>query len=219
MTAEQQQSGTDDLWEAMSTARAIRYFRPDPVPDDLLQRCIEGATRAPSGTNLQPWGFVIVKDDAMRARIAESVRQRFMSSEQLQQYLEAGRTSDDPSKRIMMTGVSNIVSNLDSAPVFIFPCLTSASSPAPRGLLAGSSIYLAVQNLLLTARGLGLGTVMTTFQSAMVEDLTDWLKLPPDTVPVALIPLGYPAVKFGPVKRKPTEEVTHWETWGSTKGA
>ncbi|MEO6397650.1 MAG: nitroreductase family protein, partial [Tepidiformaceae bacterium] len=91
--------------------------------------------------------------------------------------------------------------------------------PAPRGLLAGSSIYLAVQNLLLTARGLGLGTVMTTFQSAMVEDLTGWLKLPPDTVPVALIPLGYPAVKFGPVKREPTEEVTHWETWGSTRGA
>ena len=177
------QTGTDDLWEAMSTARAIRYFRPDPVPDDLLRKCIEGATRAPSGTNLQPWGFVIAKDAAMRARIAESVRQRFMSDEQLQQYLETGRTSDDPSKRIMMTGVSNIVSNLDSAPVIIFPCLTSTTSPAPRGLLAGSSIYLAVQNLLLTARGLGLGTVMTTFQSAMVEDLTQWLKLPPDTVP------------------------------------
>lgn len=208
------QTGTDDLWEAMSTARAIRYFRPDPVPDDLLRKCIEGATRAPSGTNLQPWGFVIVKDAAMRARIAESVRQRFMSDEQLQQYLEAGRTSDDPSKRIMMTGVSNIVSNLDSAPVIIFPCLTSTTSPAPRGLLAGSSIYLAVQNLLLTARGLGLGTVMTTFQSAMVEDLTQWLKLPPDTVPVALIPLGWPAANFGPVKRRPTEEVTHWETWG-----
>ena len=208
------QTGTDDLWEAMSTARAIRYFRPDPVPDDLLRKCIEGATRAPSGTNLQPWGFVIVKDAAMRARIAESVRQRFMSDEQLQQYLETGRTSDDPSKRIMMTGVSNIVSNLDSAPVIIFPCLTSTTSPAPRGLLAGSSIYLAVQNLLLTARGLGLGTVMTTFQSAMVEDLTQWLKLPPDTVPVALIPLGWPAANFGPVKRRPTEEVTHWETWG-----
>ncbi len=217
MTTESRQSGTSNLWEAMSTARAIRYFKPDPVPDELLEKCIEGATRAPSGTNLQPWGFVIVKDDAMRARIAESVRQRFMTNEQLQQYLEAGRSSDDPSKRIMMNGVSKIVSNLDSAPVFIFPCLTSATSPAPRGLLAGSSIYLAVQNLLLTARGLGLGTVMTTFQSAMIEDLTDWLKLPPETVPVALIPLGYPAAKFGPVKRRPTAEVTHWESWGGKK--
>jgi nitroreductase len=205
---------TNDLWEAMYTQRAVRYFRPDPVPQELLTKLIEAATRAPSGSNLQPWGFVIVTDDAMRARIAARIRERFMTSDQLKAYIEAGRNSGDPSRRIMMDGVSNIVSNLNSAPVFIFPCLQSATSSPPEGLLTGSSIYPAVQNLLLAARGLGLGAVMTTFQAPMVKDLAEWLHLPANTTPVALIPLGYPAVRFGPVKRKPVDEVTHWETWG-----
>jgi nitroreductase len=209
-------AATNDLWEAMYTQRAIRYFRPDPVPRELLTKLIEAATRAPSGSNLQPWGFVIVTGDAMRARIAARIRERFMTSEQLKAYIEAGRKSDDPSRRIMMDGVSNIVSNLDSAPVFIFPCLHSATSPAPDGLIAGSSIYPAVQNLLLAARGLGLGAVLTTFQAPMVKELAEWLRLPENTTPVALIPLGYPARKFGPVKRRPVEEVIHWETWGRT---
>lgn len=208
---------TNDLWEAMYTQRAIRYFRPDPVPKGVLTKLIEAATRAPSGSNLQPWGFVIVTDDAMRARIAGRVRERFMTNEQMKAYVEAGLTSADASRRRMMTGVSNIISQLDSAPVFIFPCLHSATSPAPDGLIAGSSIYPAVQNLLLAVRGLGLGSLMTTFQTAMRSELAEWLHLPEGATPVALLPIGYPAVKFGPVKRKPVEDVIHWETWGGQR--
>ena len=209
---------TDDLWEALYTQRAIRYFKPDAVPEELLWKVIEAATRAPSGTNTQPWGFVIVRDAAMRKRIADEIRERFGQNPAMKSYIESGRQSSDKTARLMMTGVSNIVEHLDSAPVFIIPCLYNVTSPAPEGLLAGSSIYQAVQNLLLAARGLGLGTVMTTFQAGMVPQLTEWLKLPPGAVPAALIPLGYPDRNFGPVKRKPVEEVTHWEIWGSHKG-
>jgi nitroreductase len=208
---------TNDLWEALYTQRAIRYFRPDPVPQDVIFKCIEAATRAPSGSNLQPWGWVVVRDDAMRARIAGRLRELFLGNEQMRTYVESGRASGDRSRRLMMGGVSNIVERLDSAPVFIIPCLHNAASPAPQGLLAGSSIYQAVQNLMLAARGLGLGTVMTTFQAGMSKDLAAWLKLPEDAISCALIPMGYPAANFGPVSRKPVEEVTYWETWGTTQ--
>lgn len=205
---------TNDLWEAMYTQRAIRYFKPDAVPDGVIRKCIEAATRAPSGSNLQPWGFVVVKDSAMRARIAARIREMFMTNEQMRTYVESGLTSDDRQRRLMMTGVSNIVSHLDSAPVFMLPCL-QVTAPTRESLLAGASIYPAVQNFLLAARGLGLGTVMTTFQAGMVDDLRSWLGIPEDTRPVALIPLGYPAANFGPVKRKPVEDVTHWDHWGT----
>ena len=153
----------------------------------------------------------------MRARIADQIRESFGANPAMQAYVNSGRESGDRTMRLMMGGVSNIVERLDSAPVFIFPCLHNVASPARDGLLAGSSIYQAVQNILVAARGLGLGTVMTTFQAGMVPQLTEWLKLPADTVPVALIPLGYPDANFGPVKRKPVEDVTHWESWGSAK--
>ena len=210
-------SGTNDLWEALSTQRAIRYFKPDPVPQELIWKVIEAGTRAPSGSNMQPWGFVVVQDAANRKRIADQLRTQFGSNPTMKAYVEQGKNSGDKTARLMMTGVSNIVDQLDSAPVFIIPCLHNVASPARDGLLAGSSIYQAVQNMLVAARGLGLGTLMSTFQAGMAKELTEWLQLPPDTVPVALIPMGYPAANFGPVKRKPVEEVTHWETWGSNR--
>ncbi len=210
-------SGTSDLWEALYTQRAIRYFKPDTVPEELLWKVIEAATRAPSGTNTQPWGFVLIQDAEMRGRIAGHIRENFGQNPAMKAYIDSGKSSGEKTTRLMMGGVSNIVENLDSAPVFIIPCLHNVASPAREGLLAGSSIYQAVQNMMVAARGLGLGTVMTTFQAGMVPQLTEWLNLPADTVPVALIPLGYPDANFGPVKRKPVEEVTHWETWGSAK--
>lgn len=209
--------GTNDLWEALFTQRAIRWYRPDPVPDDLIWKCIDAAIRAPSGTNTQPWGFVVVKDDATRAKIAEKIRSSFGANPQMKAYIQSGKESADKTMRLMMSGVENIVEHLDSAPVFIIPCLNAPTSPAPEGLLAGSSIYQAVQNLMVAARGLGLGTVMTTFQAGMRPELQDWLKLPETATPVALIPLGFPDRNFGPVKRKPVDEVTYWETWGTTR--
>ena len=209
--------GTNDLWEAMYTQRAIRYFKPDPVPDELIWRIIEAATQAPSGTNLQPWGFVVVKDDAMRRRIAGKLRAAFEGNEGLRTMVEGGAKSADRQARLMMGGVSNVFQRLDSAPVFIIPCLHNVSSPAREGLLAGSSIYQAVQNLMLAARSLGLGTVMTTFQGVVGPELNSWLGLPENAVPAALIPLGFPDANFGPLNRKPVDEVTHWETWGATR--
>jgi len=210
-------SGTNNLWEAMSTQRAIRYFKPDPVPQELIWNVIEAGTRAPSGSNRQPWGFVVVQDESNRRRIAEKLRAQLGSSPGMRAYIQQGKDSGNRSARLISAGVESIIDRLDAAPVFIFPCLHGVESPARDGLLAGSSIYQAVQNILSAARGLGLGTLMSTFHAGMAKDLVEWLELPPDTTPVALIPMGYPAVNFGPLNRKPVEQVTHWETWGSAR--
>ena len=208
---------TSDIWETLYTQRAIRAWKTDPVPEELIWKVIEAGTKAPSGTNTQPWGFVVIQDDAIRQAISDQLHEGLKGNEGLQQMLEQGSQSADKTTRLMLKGAQRLFTNLASAPVFIIPCLYQVSSPAPEGLLSGSSIYGAVQNMLLAARALGLGTVMTTFQLAAEQILREQCNLPDDATPVALIPMGYPDAKFGPTTRKPVETVTHWEQWGTNK--
>ncbi|MCH2656284.1 MAG: nitroreductase family protein [Dehalococcoidia bacterium] len=208
---------TSDIWETLYTQRAIRAWKTDPVPEELIWKVIEAGTKAPSGTNTQPWGFVVIQDDAIRQAISDQLHEGLKGNEGLQQMLEQRSQSADKTTRLMLKGAQRLFTNLASAPVFIIPCLYQVSSPAPEGLLSGSSIYGAVQNMLLAARALGLGTVMTTFQMAAEQILREQCNLPDDATPVALIPMGYPDAKFGPTTRKPVETVTHWEQWGTNK--
>ena len=204
-------SATSDLYEAMNTQRAVRQWTDAPVPESAIRRIIEAATKAPSGSNLQPWGFVVVTDDAKRRVLADAIRTSF-------EQRFGGRRPDperieDPVQRRMMRGAFRLFDDFAAAPVLIIPCLVSAQSPAPEGLLAGSSIYPSIQNLLLAARAEGLGTVLTTPQDGIRDVLADEFGIPAEAVPVAIIPMGWPAVPFGPVKRKPVDEFLHWNGW------
>ncbi|TDI91987.1 MAG: nitroreductase, partial [Chloroflexi bacterium] len=129
--------------------------------------------------------------------------------------IAAGEKSDDKTERLMLTGARAFFTQLEKAPAMIIPCLYQLSSPTqdPSTLLAGSSIYLAVQNLMLAARGLGLGTVMTTAQMMLDAVLRSTLSIPDDAHPVALIPIGYPDANFGPTTRKPLDEILRWNRW------
>ena len=107
-----------------------------------------------------------------------------------------------------------------SAPELIIPCLVAPTSPTKdmQSLFAGSSIYGAVQNLMLAERALGLGTVLTTFSIHIDDVLRREFGVPDDALPVAVIPLGYPdGQNFGPTTRKPVESVTFWDGWGATR--
>jgi nitroreductase len=109
-----------------------------------------------------------------------------------------------------------------SAPVLIIPCLVAPPSPTAdaNSLFAGSSIYAAVQNLMLAARAEGLGTVLTTFNIRIEDVIRAEFGLPDDAKPVAVIPVGYPAgERFGPTTRKPVDSVTFWDAWGETRAA
>jgi nitroreductase len=214
--ATETRDGTDNLWEAMTTQRAIRLFRPDPVPDELVWKILDAAIRAPNGTNRQQWAFVAVRDPALRQQIAAHVARTIGQDPAFSARVDGGMRSDDRSTRLMMTGARRLADHLDDAQVFILPCMIGPHPVEMDRLLFGSSIYLAAQNIMLAARGLGLGTVMTIFHARMIDQLREWLSIPPEVTPVALIPLGWPQANFGPVTRQPVETVAHWDRWGNT---
>ncbi|MBT3623673.1 MAG: hypothetical protein HON77_17825 [Gammaproteobacteria bacterium] len=206
--------GTDDLWDAMYTQRAIRYWQEKPVPRELLEKVIESASKAPSGSNLQPWVFIVIDDAGTRKKIGAALND-FYEEGPLKEMIAQGQQVEDKSQRLMMQGAQAFFSKLANAPALIVPCLYQLSSPTPdpTSLEAGSSIYMAVQNLMLSARGLGLGTVMTTAHSLVNDMLREACDIPDDAYPVALIPIGYPDANFGPTTRKGLDEILRWNTW------
>jgi nitroreductase len=208
------QAGTDNIWDAMYTQRAIRYWQDKPVSRELLAKVIESASKAPSGSNLQPWVFVVVDEDEPKSKIADALNNIYESGP-LKSMIAEGQKVEDKSQRLMMKGAQAFFSSLGKAPALIIPCLYNLSSPTPdhTSLEAGSSIYMAVQNLMLSARALGLGTVMTTAHSLVNDQLREATGIPDDAYPVALIPIGYPDANFGPTKRKGLDEILKWNTW------
>tara|TARA_B100000959_G_C14945149_1_gene609529 strand:- start:242 stop:904 length:663 start_codon:yes stop_codon:yes gene_type:complete len=206
---------TDDVWEAIYTQRAIRYWEEKPVPRALLEQVIEAASKAPSGSNTQPWIFVVIDDRAKLDEIAALMRGFFEAAEPIRNLISAGEKSEDKSERLMLKGAKQFFTKLERAPAIIIPCLYQVASPTPdpASLLAGSSIYMAVQNLMLSARALGLGTLMTTAHAMIEPNLREMLSLPDDAHPVALIPIGFAGANFGPTKRKGVDEVLRWNSW------
>ena len=206
--------GANDIWEVMFTQRAIRYWVEEPVSRELIERVIEAASKAPSGSNHQPWMFVVADRDPVKTSLAEALRDYYEEGP-LKTLVESSQKTEDSSQRLMMSGAENFFTNLRTAPAIIVPCLYKLSSPTSEmnTLVAGSSIYLAVQNMLLAARALGLGTLMTTSHSLIEEVIRDVCKIPDDAQPAALIPIGFPAVKFGPTKRKPARDIIAWNEW------
>ncbi len=204
-------SATTDIYEVMQTQRAIRRWTAEPVDDELIERIIQAGCWAPSGSNSQPWGFVVVRDDGKRERLAAAIRESFARL-----FGEDRPNPDeieDATTRRMMRGAFNLFDNFAAAPVWIIPCLVRAQSPAPEGLLAGSSIYPSIQNIMLAARAEGLGTVLTTPQDGIMDQLRAELAIPEHARPVAIIPMGWPDANFGPVTRKPLSEFLHWDGW------
>jgi nitroreductase len=206
---------TDDVWEAIYTQRAIRYWEEKPVPRELLEQVVEAASKAPSGSNTQPWIFVVIDDRTKLDEIAALMRGFFEAAEPIQNLISAGEKSENKSERLMLKGAKQFFTKLERAPAIIIPCLYQVASPTPdpASLLAGSSIYMAVQNLMLSARALGLGTLMTTAHAMIEPNLREMLSLPDDAHPVALIPIGFAGANFGPTNRKDVDEVLRWNGW------
>ncbi len=209
------QEPTDDIWQAMFTQRAIRYWQDKKVPRELLERVIQAASKAPSGSNSQPWVFVVVDGDAEREALGNALKTVYDGAGPLQAMIAEGQKSGDKTQRLMLKGAQNFFTSLASAPAVIIPCLYKLTSPTPDpgSLEAGSSIYMAVQNLMLSARALGLGTVMTTAQSLIETQMREILGIPDNAYPVAVIPIGYPDANFGPTTRKGLDEILRWNSW------
>ena len=209
------ETGDISLFEAIHTQRAIRRFTGEPVSDEVIERILEAAVRAPSGRNTQPWRFVVIRDADTKRKIGEYYR---LACE------EAG-IGQEPipglSKKVNES-VAHLANHMGEAPVLILACYEylTEDTVGPSTLLTGSSIYPAVQNLMLAARALGLGTALTTVHSIFESEIKALLGIPANVQTAALIPLGYPSAeeRFGGSRRRPVAEVTHFDRWSDAAG-
>ena len=203
--------------EALHSTPARRYLAPDPIPEQVLWAVLDAAIRGPSGGNSQPWGWVVVTDTEIKKRVAAWYRENWEAAygQHRERILAAPPGSEGLSPRGFL-GAEHLAHHLDEAPVWVFPVLRNvAEATNPR---VGSSIYGAVQQLCLAARAYGIGTSLTTLYGGHEEELRELLGLPADALTMALIPMGYPAQgRWAEPKRRPIEEVAHWNRWGATR--
>lgn len=188
-----------DLFEAMETCRSIRRLKPDPVPDELIERLVHYATRAPSAGNSQLWKFLIVTDPDdrrwFRDMLVEAIGHKFPEP-----------AADDQSHAALgARRYRQFIFEFDQLPVLVLPLIKNAfpKPEAPDVHFAWSSIYAATQNLLLAARGLGLGAAMTTNHLENEPAVRDHFGIPADYEIGATIPVGFPIGRYGPLTRGP----------------
>jgi nitroreductase len=171
---------------------------------------LDAALRAPSGGNLQPWGFVVVTDAAKKAKIGEWYLDGWKKA--YGPALDAAMA--DPVRGKTMRSADHLANHVAEAPVLIFVTVRTAVASVSGN---GPNIFPAVQNLMLAARALGLGTTLTTLHKAHDAEVKELLAIPDGVETMAMIPMGWPKGKFGTGPRRPVEEVTHWDAWGTKR--
>lgn len=202
-----------DFFEAAHTQKAMRRLKTDPVSDADLWKILETATMAPSGGNRQPWNFVVVRDAEKKRKIGEW-------------YLDAWVTTYSPAREAMQAdplmkrtydSADYLARHIAEAPALIFATIMRDMPTSGPSLLLGASIYPAVQNLMLAARALGLGTALTTLHRLHEAEVKELLGIPDGVETMAMIPVGWPKGKFGTPSRLPAEKVVYWDQWKATK--
>jgi nitroreductase len=216
------------LFEAIYSTSGIVGVRPDPVEEEKIKRILDAAVKAPSGNNAQPWQFVVVRDPEVKARIKRIVvdgMNAYFS------FREAVRWPKLPPKIERMA--RKFVAETEKVPVLIFVCLDnkkvrqgmkmtpSAAMKFLRNphilhwaeIASYASIFPAMQNLLLAARGLGLATRINMYPLMFKGRIESILGIPKHVEPVAMIYLGYADGPFITTRRIGSEQSTHYDRW------
>ncbi len=204
-----------DLLTGLATTRAIRRFAPDPISDDDLSTIMWHATRAPSGTNRQPTRFLVLRDGevaaAAKAVLARGFRDGWAAKSDDAGY-DSGSALDPASRKgRQRASMQHLVDHFEDVPVVVLACLVRYREPNP---FEGGSVYPACQNLLLAARALGYGGVLTGWHAPVEDELRAILSIPDGVAISATIPLGRPLGRHGPVRRLPVRDVVFDGAWG-----
>jgi nitroreductase len=202
-----------DVFDIIHTTRAMRRLKPDPVPDDLVRKILEAGVAAANGGNYQRWRFLVIKDTAVKKAVQvwykkafdEVVGPRYASSPP-----PPGISAEKYARQ--HHAVEHLTEHFHEAPVWIVACLDEGKNTPTR--TSGASIYPAVQNMLLAARALGLGSTLTTRHLLYAKEAEAALGLPEGVHSYAILPIGWPMGKFGPVGRTKLEDVVFNERWG-----
>ncbi|MET0414506.1 MAG: nitroreductase family protein [Actinoplanes sp.] len=199
-----------DVLEALHSTPARRYLSTEPIPDDVIRALLDAAVRGPSGGNSQRWAWIVVRDPAVKAQIAEFYREGWEKNygSRREQILSTPGAMSAAS----FHAADHLAAHLEEAPVWIFPVLLGAAKASNPRL--GSSIYGAVQHLMLAARAYGIGSTLTTLHTGHEAEVRELLGLPEDALTMALIPLGYPSKgRWAQPKRRPLDEVVFSERY------
>jgi nitroreductase len=204
-----------DMLEGLATTRAIRRFTDDPVPEADLASILWHATRAPSGSNRQPFRFLVLRDGPRageaRRLLGESFRAGWAEKRQGEGYDQgSGQQAGSPKAR-MAAAMQHFVDNFEAVPVVVLACYFRHRTANP---YEGASVYPACQNLLLAARALGYGGVMTIWHVFVEDELRRALAIPDDVAIGATLAVGKPVGNHGPVRRRPLGELVFEERWG-----
>ncbi len=214
------------LFEAIHTARALRRFKPDPVPDEVMTKVLDAAIRAPSGSNAQSWLFVVIKDAERRRKISEIYKKGGQILMGMYTNRQRPAHMDEKQYNKILASATYLFDHMHEAPVLLLVCqktdpMTAGATPEMNDLMrkmvrmSGASVFPAVQNVILSCRALGLGTVLTTIHVFFEDEVRAVLGLPGEIETFALMPIGYPRDKFGPVRRRPLNEVAILDRWGN----
>jgi nitroreductase len=216
------------LFETIYSTSGMVGVKPDPVEEDKIRRILDAAVRAPSGENAQPWQFVVVRDPEVKARISRIVAD---GTDVYFSLREAVRWPKLPTK--IERVARKFAAETKKVPVLIFLCLDNKrvrqgmkmSLSAAMMFLRNphmfhwaevgryGSIFPAMQNLLLAARGLGLATRVNMYPLIFKGKVEAILGIPKYVEPVAMIYLGYPDGPFVTTRRIPSEQSTHYDRW------
>ena len=194
---------TMPMGEAMFSQRAIRRFKPDPISDEDLHTALEAATKAPNGSNLQPWRFIVIRDRDLKERFGKLYHEAWWAKRRDQGIFP----KDIPPGKGTIQSARRLADEIAQAPVIVLVCATSPDV----GSMA--SVIPAAQNLLLAARSQGIGGVLTTLHPDVDQRVHEMFNMPADSQVVYCIPLGYPKGRFGPTQRKPLSEVVAYDGW------
>ena len=206
---------TVGLLEGLCTTRAIRRYRDEPVPPEALRAMLFAATRAPSGSNRQPFRFIVLTDGPVaaeaKALVAHGARQVWHTKRTGDGYDRGSGIDPDSPKARMARAMTQYVDELARVPVLVLACMVRYRDPTPT---EGASVYPACQNLLLAARALGYGGTLSIFHAVVEHELRQLLDIPAEAFVAATITIGKPAGAHGPVRRRPTNELVYGDRWG-----
>ncbi len=213
------------LYEAMSTLRAVRRLRPDPIPDDVLRRVVQAACWAPTGGNQQPWRVIAVKDPARKQALADIYGpewRRYVDNPRMEARMEAMPPDALAAwKRIIVAG-DHLADHLAEAPVILMFCANFAMMAVTdakldrQSLVGGGSVYPPVQNAMLACVAEGLGCTLTTLHCLREPEVQAALDIPEEWATAAMVPIGYPTLKgHGPINRKGPDHMAFTDTFGT----
>ncbi len=206
-------SETDRL---LTTTRAVRR-RLDldrSVDPSIIVDCLRIATQAPTASNSQIWRWVVVTDEGTRQEIARHYAE--VGAEYL---ARAADTEHDPQTRRVYESALALTDILPRVPVMVIPCMQGRVDGAANGVAAAAygSIIPAAWSFMLALRSRGLGSVWTTLHLFREQDVGELLGIPDDVTQVALLPVAHTVgTDFRPAVRPPVEDITYWESWGTT---